>query len=199
MLTPNSAKDDRQIRHRQPWFILATSWPGHHDGTIDGDFNEYAPKSVARDDEQAAGVLQSGGNRTLICMIFPLHPEKSNKPVLKQFGEDFVFEVVRFGGHRNTVPSKLGPALVEVMRWYWDPIQKQVCYMDKGQEYMRFDRRKKEYFFLNFFDGLVKGQEGLFGAITEEPIPRELRMESSSYHNNLPPQQRRMTSTAEDY
>ena len=192
--------DDREIRHRQPWFILATSWPGYHDGTIDGDFYDYAAKSVLRNDDQAAGVLPGGKNRTPICMISPLDPKKSKKPVLKQFGEDFEFEVVRFGGPRNVVPSRFGPALVEVMTWYWDPnLKQEVCYMRKGQEYMRFDRAKQEYSFPNFSDALVQGQEGLFGTITNEPITRESRMALSTSSMDQPPQQRRVTSTAEDF
>ena len=42
-------------------------------------------------------------------------------PVLKQFGENFVFEIVRLGGHRAHRASEYRPALAKIGDWYWDP------------------------------------------------------------------------------
>ena len=141
--------DERRPR-RQPWLILASSWPGYHDGTYDEDFNDYAAEIVALNDSSAAGVLPGDRNRTSIGMIQPMSAG-SDEPVLKQFGEDFQFEVKRFGGDFDAVHNAFGPALVDVMDWRWDSERRQeVCYMRNGLEYMRFDREKQEYSYLDF-------------------------------------------------
>lgn len=114
--------DDRKLRHRQPWFVLASEWPTDGEETQDGDFTFHAQKRVLRNDRGVYVVFPGDHNRTPICAIWPWKrtPEKG-EIILKQFGEKFKFEPARFGGHRFAKPSRLGPSLARVMDWYWDP------------------------------------------------------------------------------
>ncbi|KAI4281670.1 MAG: hypothetical protein L6R38_003513 [Xanthoria sp. 2 TBL-2021] len=63
--------DDRNVRHRQPWLVLASEWPADGQDLPDGGFSFYAPETVRRDDRNQAGVFPGDNNRTTICRIVP--------------------------------------------------------------------------------------------------------------------------------
>ena len=161
--------DDKSIRDRQPWMILASEWPTDGDETLEGTFSWHAKETVWRDDNTEAGVFLGDDNRTPICSIRPIGPSENIKgPILKQFGEAFQFEPICKAGHRSTKPSRYGPALAHVMDWYWDPDAKQeVCYTRGGLEYMRYDPQTKQYSFPDFSKMSFGGEQGLFGELEE--------------------------------
>lgn len=153
--------DDRAVRHRQPWFILASEWPTDGDETSEGGFTIYAGEDVERDDSSVPGVFPGDNNRTPICCIKPMWKAKDGRIVLQQFGEDFEFIPVRLGGHRRAKRSEKGPALARIMEWYWDPdAEQEVCYTKEGLEYMRYNRQSKEYSFPNFSKLSLFGEQG---------------------------------------
>lgn len=85
--------DDRSVRHRHLWFVLASEWP------TDGERETF---SCRAEEIVLPGVFPGDRNRTPICSIRPVGKSANNKDVvLKQFGEDFTFEPVRLGGHRT--------------------------------------------------------------------------------------------------
>ena len=126
--------DDKQLRHRQPWLVLASEWPTDGEKTQEGNLTYRAKETVLRPDKGAAGVLPGDQNRTPICEIRPMDESNNDIPVLKQFGEGFKFKPVRHGGHRKARPSRYGPDLAKVMPWYWDPKNNQgVCFTKDGK------------------------------------------------------------------
>lgn len=126
--------DDRNLRHRQPWLVLASEWPADGEETQEGDFTYRARETVFRPDKDAAGVLPGDNNRTTICEIRPMDESKNEIPVLKKFSEGFKFKPVRYSGHRKARPSGNGPDLAKVMPWYWDPKEEQeVCFTKEGK------------------------------------------------------------------
>ena len=126
--------DDRSMRHREPWLVLASEWPADGGETQKRDYTCRARETVLRPDRDAAGVLPGDKNRTPICKIRPMDESKNDLPVLKQFGEGFKFKPVRYGGHRKARPSSYGPDLAKVMPWYWDPKEEQeVCFTTEGK------------------------------------------------------------------
>ncbi|KAL8918200.1 MAG: hypothetical protein Q9208_007476 [Pyrenodesmia sp. 3 TL-2023] len=139
--------DDREVRHRQPWLILASQWPS--DGDETEDFMIHAEEQVMRDNSTEEGVFPGDNNRTPICRIVPYgRGMEGDEIVLTQLGEDFDFAPERKGGHRDHSETDEGPALARVMEWYWDPEAKQeVCYTRKGRKWMRYNPQTKEYFF----------------------------------------------------
>ncbi|KAL8753128.1 MAG: hypothetical protein Q9199_005259 [Rusavskia elegans] len=175
--------DDRDIRHRQPWLVLASEWPTDGAETPEGGFTIYAEEKVGRDDSTVPGVFPGDKNRTPICRIMPIDEEgETDLPVLKRLGDNFDFVPERLGGHHPTRPSGNGPALAKVMEWYWDPATEQeVCYKKDGLEYMRYGRKSKAYSFLNTTRLSFAGEQGLFGEIEgpaqEEPSGRPVSLE----------------------
>ena len=126
--------DDRNLRNRQPWLVLASEWPADGEDTQEEDFTYLATEAVLRPDKEAAGVLPGDNNRTTICEIRPMGESKNDIPVLKRFGEGFKFKPVRYGGHGKARPSGNGPDLAKVMPWYWDPKKAQeVCFTKEGK------------------------------------------------------------------
>lgn len=126
--------DDKHLRHRQPWLVLASEWPADGEESREGKLTNRARETVLRPDKGAAGVLPGDNNRTPICEIRPMDESKNDVPVLKQFGEGFKFKPVRYGGHRKARPSRYGPDLAKVMPWYWDPKEEQeVCFTKEGK------------------------------------------------------------------
>ena len=165
--------DDRDIRQRQPWLILAPEWPTDGDEMPDGTFTHHAAEIVDRDDESVAGVFPGDKNRSTICCIRPQDPamDMSGQPVLQCFGPGFKFNPVRLGGHRESRPSDHGPGLVRMLEWYWDPVtERQVCFNKDGVVYMTYDTRTKEYTYPNFSNMSFAGEQGLFGEIQEPPL-----------------------------
>ena len=132
-------------RNRHPWIVLASQWPREFEDA-DGGFTDYAERRVLRDDSTQPGVLPGGHNRTSIARIDPMD-KSSEAPVLKQFGPNFAFSVVRIGGEGSyTGDPEWGPDLAHVMEWYWDPkTGEEVCYGENRKEYMRYSRRTKLY------------------------------------------------------
>jgi hypothetical protein len=203
--------DDRKLRHRQPWFVLASEWPTDGEETQDGDFTFYAQKRVLRNNRGVYGVFPGDHNRTPICAIWPYGRQpKKGEVILKQFGENFKFEPARFRGHRCAKASRFGPSLARVMDWYWDPETKQeVCYTEAGLEYMRYDRAPGEYSFPDFSRIEIGGEQGLFGeledvATLELDGPLERRLTGLSLHETSQPgrgqpERSRMTSTVEGF
>ena len=126
--------DDKNLRHRQPWLVLASEWPTDGGETQETTFAYRARETVLRPDKGAAGVLPGDNNRTPICKICPVDESKNDIPVLKRFWEGFEFKPVRYGGHRKATISRSGPDLAKVMPWYWDPKEKQeVCFTKEGK------------------------------------------------------------------
>ncbi|KAL8874904.1 MAG: hypothetical protein Q9192_009126, partial [Flavoplaca navasiana] len=105
--------DDRDIRQRQPWLLLAPEWPTDGDEMPDSTFTHHADEIVDREDISVAGVFPGDKNRTTICCIRPQDPtvDMSGQPVLQCFGPGFKFNPVRLGGHRESRPSDHGPGL----------------------------------------------------------------------------------------
>ncbi|KAI4270285.1 MAG: hypothetical protein L6R38_007174 [Xanthoria sp. 2 TBL-2021] len=175
--------DDRDIRHRHPWLVLASEWPTDGTETPEGGFTIYAEEEVGRNDSTVPGVFPGDENRTPVCRIMPRDKEAgTDVPVLKQLGDNFSFIPERLGGHHPTRSSCDGPALANVMEWYWDPESAQeVCYTKDGLEYMRYDRRSKEYIFPDIMRLSFAGEQGLFGEIEgpaqEEPSGRPVSLE----------------------
>ncbi|KAL8842824.1 MAG: hypothetical protein Q9176_002460 [Flavoplaca citrina] len=161
--------DDRNVRQRQPWLILASEWPTDGEETEDGDFTIHAEETVGRNDRSAPGVFPGDNNRTPICRIMPMNKKAgTNVPVLGQLGDNFNFVPERLGGHRPARRSRYGPGLAKVMEWYWDPVaEEEVCYTAQGLEYMRYDRKSKAYSFPDFSRLSFAGEEGLFGELIE--------------------------------
>ncbi|KAL8927265.1 MAG: hypothetical protein Q9208_002441 [Pyrenodesmia sp. 3 TL-2023] len=139
--------DDREIRHRHPWLVLASHWPTDNgEETSDGYFTIYAEEQVAFNDSSQPGVFPGNFNRTPICVIKPVDKSSSGEPVIKQLGEGFDFSLDRFGRERSTVDRNYGPGLSHVMSWYWDPeSEEEVCYAQDNTEHMRYDPRTKVY------------------------------------------------------
>lgn len=208
--------DDRKYRHRQPWFVLAPEWPTDGYEAADGTFTHRAPRTVFLDDASTYGVLAGGHNRTPLGQVLPLKNSGQNKPVIKQFGEGFNFEIKRTGGHRRGWPSNKGSDLAEVMDWYWDPVaEREVCFR-KGLEYMRFNRTTRSYEFPNFSNIKIAGLNGFFGSLEEDSELEagqveapESSSETPRPHRDLittlggpsmagmyPPERRRLTQTA---
>lgn len=145
--------DDRNIRHRHPWFVLAPEWPTDGYKAADGTFTHHTPQS---------------SNRIPLGQIVPMEETDRKKIVLKQFGEDFNFGLERHEGHRRSWPSNKGPDLAEVMDWYWDPVaEREVCFR-KGMEYMRFNRTTMSYEFPNFWNTKIARLNGFFGCLEED-------------------------------
>lgn len=172
--------DDRNVRQRQPWLVLASEWPTDDAEAPDGGFT-YAEETVGRNDRTQPGVFPGDNNRTPICRIMPRKKKGiANVPVLQQLGDDFNFVPERLGGHHRIRNSHYGPGLAKIMEWYWDPkAEQEVCYTTQGLEYMRYDRKSKAYSFPDFSRLSFAGEEGLFGEIetpaqetTEEPYGR---------------------------
>ncbi|KAL8770274.1 MAG: hypothetical protein Q9209_003910 [Squamulea sp. 1 TL-2023] len=143
--------DDRDVRHRHPWLILASEWPTDGAETSEGGFTIYAEDEVDRDESAVLGVFPGDNDRTTIFRIKPRAGE-TNVPVIERLGDAFDFVPDHPGGQsRTTIQSGNGPALADVMEWYWDPITEQeVCYTKHGFEYMRYDRKAKEYSYSDF-------------------------------------------------
>lgn len=159
-------------RNRHPWFVLASEWPAEFEDA-DGGFTTYAEARVDRDDSSQPGVLPNGKNRTPVARIIPYHktPDTLSIPVLKQFGPNFDFIAERFGGDRSYDGTKVqfGPDLAHVMEWYWDPVtEEEVCFYKNGKEYMRYDRRNKQYTYPNMEDlqRSIVGEMCLFGVVS---------------------------------
>ena len=157
-------------RDRQPWFVLASEWPTDEDKIIEDNFITYAPKEVLFNDFSQPGVLPGDRNRTPVARIEPFGEAANAVPVLKQFGPDFIFVARRYGSERiyRTANRTKGPALADVMEWYWDPSNNQeVCYDKHGREYMRYDRATKELWYPNLLllRSSTIGEEGMFGTL----------------------------------
>ncbi|KAL8719610.1 MAG: hypothetical protein Q9225_003411 [Loekoesia sp. 1 TL-2023] len=143
--------DDRAVRHRQPWFVLASEWPTDGYETPEGGFTIYAEEEVERDDTLVPGRFLGDDNRTTICRIKPMQGERDDKIVLQQFGEDFDFVPVHVAENHQAEDSDKGPGLARIMQWHWDPeAEEEVCYTKDGLEYMRYNRQSKEYTYPNY-------------------------------------------------
>ncbi|KAL8771059.1 MAG: hypothetical protein Q9209_003478 [Squamulea sp. 1 TL-2023] len=192
--------DDRAVRHRQPWLILASKWPTDGEETEEGSFTLQADEEVQRGDKSVAGVFPGDDNRTPICCIRPKHRIKDDHIVMKHFGANFEFVPVRLGGHRQAKESQKGPGLARPMEWYWDPnAEQEVCYTKDGLEYMRYDRRTKQYTYPDLSRMSFAGEQGLFGELKEPPtlevtggfIPLNERATGMQFPNAPPPNERR--------
>lgn len=169
-------------RNRQPWFVLASEWPTDDDKIIEDNLITYAPKEVPFNDFSQPGVLPGDNNQTPVARIEPFSHAASIVPVLKQFGPDFNFVAHRYGSERiyRTIDRTKGPALADVMEWYWDPSNKQeVCYDKNGREYMRYDPASKNLWYPNLLllRSSTIGEEGMFGTLkVPDFVPRTARM-----------------------
>ena len=159
--------DDRNVRQRQPWLVLASEWPTDDAEAPDGGFTLFAEETVGQNDRTQPGVFPGDNNRTPICRLMPMKKKgTANVPVLRQLGDNFNFVPERIGGQYRVRKSCYGPGLAKIMEWYWDPkAEQEVCYTAQGLEYMRYDRKSKAYSFPDFSRLSFAGEEGLFGEI----------------------------------
>ncbi|KAI4251406.1 MAG: hypothetical protein L6R42_008402 [Xanthoria sp. 1 TBL-2021] len=164
--------DDRNVRHRQPWLVLASEWPADGQDLPDGGFSFYAPETVRRDDRNQAGVFPGDNNRTTICRIVPQgREEKPGEIILFQLGENFNFALERKGGHRDWRRTDRGPELARSMDWYFDPETKeQVCYNKQGREWLRYNQASKEYYFSDVDVRALEGETGFYGEVSGLPV-----------------------------
>ena len=195
-------------RDHHPWFVLASEWPSRFEDT-DGNFTTYAEKKVMRDDFTQPGVLPGGKNRTPVAKIY-VNEEKdiSGLPMLKRFGPNFEFELIRLGGTRSYNENDLeyGPDLAHVMDWYWDPAtEEEVCFDKDGKEYMKYDRRTKQYTYPEWehLHQSVVGESGLFGTLTPPGSDSSFVPLSAHLTGSLAPsteqRRQRQTSTAASF
>ena len=181
---------DRRVRHRSPWFILASEWPTDGEETGEGDFYYRAKEHVRCDDAAGPGVFPGDLDRTPICRIDPMTHD-DERPVIRKFGKDFLFNPIRIEGCRDSDPSsEYGPSLAHVMDWYWDPdAERQVCYTKQGLEYMRFDSETKEYSYPDLDKMLFEGEHGLFGDLKTRIIigiyPQATTEEEDLHHSSI--------------
>lgn len=185
----------------------ASKWPtDDEDEAPDRTFTIKAGDRVARNDTTAPGILPGEDNRTPLGAVKPLKGPDMNTPVLKQFGEDFVFETVHLGGHLAHRVSAYGPALAKIGDWYWDPERKEeVCYTDGGAEYMRYKPETKIYSFPDIFKMEFGGEQGLVGELDGRPTlevatgHRSLaqRFWEIQFPDNLPFEKRRKMTTTD--
>ena len=134
-------------RNRHPWFVLASQWPDERDVPLNDDFTIYAEKHVKRNDPNVYGVFLEDRNRTPIARLRYPASTAASGPMLLQFGPDFEFDVTRVGGEtRRGLRTESGPELANIMHWYKDESKdEEVCYSPDGKEYMRYDRKTKQY------------------------------------------------------
>ena len=195
-------------RDHHPWFVLASEWPSEIEDA-EGGFITYAEKKVLRNDASQPGVLPGGKNRTPVAKLY-VNEQKDipDVPMLKRFGPDFEFEVIRLGGTRTYDENDrvYGPDLAHVMEWYWDPAtEEEVCFDRHGKEYMRYDRRTKQYTYPEW-DHLhqsVIGESALFGTLkaprsTRGYVPLSARLAGDQAPATEQSRQRQ-TSTAVDF
>lgn len=151
-------------RNHNPWIVLASNWPEDFVSAWDGDDTVYAPTVVQRNDEYEAGVLPGDRNRTPVGKIKPFN--RVTGPVIRAFGPDFEFNVVRRGSDRGSIRSDRGPGLAHIMAWYQDPIsQDQVCFAKDGREYMRFKPSTGAISYCQRATESFAGEDGAFGQI----------------------------------
>ncbi|KAL8828491.1 MAG: hypothetical protein Q9170_006581 [Blastenia crenularia] len=180
--------DDRAVRHRQPWLVLASEWPADREQTSDDGFTFYAEKDVVRNNKWAAGVFPGDNNRTPICCIKPGPGAQEDDIVLRQLGRDFDFSPLRRGGLYRYRRSDKGPGLARIMDWYWDPKAKQeVCFFKEGV-YLRYDRSTKQYSYPNFSQWRLDGAPGLFGVI-DTTVSRQPESRFIPLHERTGPSQ----------
>ena len=169
-------------RERNPWIVLASTWPNDGQDTFDGDYMEFAPEVVDRDNDWTGGVLPGDKNRTPVGKIIPFNKKNIKGSILPHFGRDFKFNVMRKGSSRGYIPSKRGPGLADVMGWYWDPkADEEVCLTKDGHEYMRFSRETAKISYCKRATESFAGDEGTHGRIIDEHpfVPLEQRLASS--------------------
>lgn len=164
--------DDRDVRHRQPWLVLACKWPADYgDETPDDSSTVTAEELLARNNRSEPGVFPGDNNRTPICCIEPLEtgPTSTDIPVLKQLGPDFCFAPRRDGGPRPVQVKGLGQDIPRVTNWYWDDARKlEVCYQEDGSECMWYDASEEEYGYPGFERTSILGAQAIFGEVVAD-------------------------------
>ncbi|KAL8949649.1 MAG: hypothetical protein Q9222_004250 [Ikaeria aurantiellina] len=140
--------DDRSVRRRSPWIILASEWPTDGEETPAGSFTWSAEKTVIRDDQYTEGVFPGDLNQTSIAAVKPMENSQvvpGNDNMLQLFGEDFHLSLKQYG---YTTNPEDGPALARIMEWYEDQDNgEEVCYDEEGEEYMRYNLNTRSYTF----------------------------------------------------
>ncbi|KAL8684991.1 MAG: hypothetical protein Q9218_008034 [Villophora microphyllina] len=138
--------DDRAIRHRHPWFVLASEWPTDIQDIADDNFTTYAGEAPLNTDPTVAGVLPGESARTTIGSIHPKGNHDGKDLVLQQLGRNFEFDLINCGGGPKSHNAKYGLPLVHVTDWYWDPkAKREICYTKDGSEYLRYDPKTSIY------------------------------------------------------
>ena len=160
--------DVEEGRNWNPWIVLASKVPTEGESWDGGDI--HVPQSVVRDDpETDEGVLPGDYNRTPVGKIKAMSPNSNDTPIIRLFGPDFGFTVVRRGSSRGYLRSGLGPSLGKIMAWYRDLEKNQeVCYLKDGSEYMRFDLATNKISYSKRAMESFAGEQGLFGEITDD-------------------------------
>ena len=161
--------DVEEGRNLNPWIVLSSKYPNNGEPTWTGDYKVYVPEIVDRDDpETDEGVLPGDNNRTPVGKIKAIGA-KSTTPIIRLFGPDFQFTIIRRGSARGYIRSNHGPGLARIMEWRLDPDKNQeVCYLKDGREYMRFDLGTRRIMYSKRATESFAGEQGLFGEITKE-------------------------------
>ena len=158
--------DVEEGRNLNPWIVLASKVPTEGESWDGADL--HVPQSVVRDDpETDEGVLPGDYNRTPVGKIKAMG-SKTNIPIIRIFGPDLKFTVVRRGSSRGYLRSGLGPSLGKIMAWYRDPEKNQeVCFLKDGSEYMRFDLATNKISYSKRAAELFAGEQGFYREIVD--------------------------------
>lgn len=107
-------------RNLDPWIMLASSYPNDGQVTADGDDTSYVPETVDRGDNDQPGVSSCTKDQTPVGKLAAKDPSAEGS-ILRRFGLDFKFSIIRRGTGRRSVKIHRGPDLAHVMQWHWDP------------------------------------------------------------------------------
>lgn len=137
-------------RNCHPWIVLASRWDSEDEAIqiAGGETIITAPEIVKPNDDKTPGVLPGDHNRTPIARLDPLHPVSGGRKLVEYFGPEYKFVAERFGRESIATTRKpYGPSLVEIMEWYWDPVEQleEVCYTKNGQRWYNYNKDTRKY------------------------------------------------------
>ena len=154
-------------RDRNPWIVLAYHWPNDGEPSWTGECENYASETVERNSSYAEGVLPGDRNRTPVGKIKSLD-NSIKRSVLRHFGQDFQFTIVRRGSARGYIRLPRGPGLAHVMSWYLDSKTKEeVCFTKESREYVRFNLETLKIPYCKRATESFTGEDGLHGTICD--------------------------------
>lgn len=150
--------DKTPNKKRHPWFVLATQWPDDYDRYPDSlDGLIHAPEFVEQDPVgYLDGVLPSTNERTTVARLRSRQLELQGKKgtYLQYFGDDFEFELTRFGlsgeqEQRNDPRYLKGTYLSVIMEVYWNTTtNEEICYNEDKLVFFRYHRPSGAYSYI---------------------------------------------------